>query len=1203
MKYEGFFSEDQKTSIDTVLYKKNKRSNCEECGLCHKCISPMMDYSGEGKKEILEIAEAPGKEEDRKGTQFVGEVGEMLRNITSEYGVDIDNDWYKDNAIACRPPKNRTPKKREILLCRPRVLKNIEKLRPKKIILFGKTAISSLMEDRIKIDSIEKWIGRAIPDQKFNAWLFPTYHPSYLYRDRTNIVLERILRENIKTAIEWDQKFPIEEPYDNILVLKSNEDIITYLSKIREQGLPISFDYETTGLKPHAEGHKIYCMAIASDGIGTITFPMVDNKKFHYLLKKILIDEKIGKVAQNCLKGKTRILMADGSTKTIKYLVDNKITDEVKCYNDKGEVVNRPIVSHFKNIGNSKYWYKIIFKTKKNKGHYPSIYCTEEHEIYTNRGKIKAKDLKISDRLFHIGGINKDLHSLIIGSMLGDGRFVKVGDCVYLAFYHCKEQINYLNNIRNYFLHCNFRCSSIIPQKGTNQYGFRVRANAYFRENFSKFTINYCIENMNLLSLAKWYMDDGSLQIYSRKKGDSYRVRISCKRFEDSLILKAISKIKEIVGKYDIRGTKWKTKMGTISFGKEASILFLKKISRYMNIGGRDLLYKNPFALNISNSYILSSKETYFSIPICSIKKIKINKKQSNYGARYDIEVADHHNYIANNIKVSNCKFEASWTRFILGYEVRGWLWDTMLASHVLDNREGTTGLKFQIYVNWGIVGYDDRIKPFLTSHSKDGNAFNNIKKAPINEVLLYCGVDAKYTHKLWKKQQKEISPFQMKGYQLFHNGTLEFERIQANGIRVDTKYYEKQNKHLERRIERIESKVYQSDEIKLWKKKIKKDFSIRSPLQIKKLLFDLLGYKAIKETAKGSEAIDGEVLGKIGTPFALNLMEYQRLYKLKNTYLSAFLREPTNGILRPFFDLHIPRSFRSSAHDPNFQNIPKRNKEAQRVTRKGIIPSPGGIILEADFKGIEVCISASYHKDPSMITYITDKSTDMHRDQAMILFSLDKEQVTSHIRYIAKNMWVFPQFYNSYYEQCAPNMWEVIQNQNLEDGTPLIDHLRRRGITNYRRFEDHAKKCERVFWYEKFKVYRKWKEKQWEEYQRNGYIKLHTGFICSGLMKRNAVVNYPVQGSAFHCLLWSLIRLSKISRLEKWKSKIIGQIHDSIVMDVNAEEIDHVVSKIRQVTEIDLRNNWKWINVPMSIEIEVSKINGNWYEKEEYKK
>jgi DNA polymerase-1 len=845
MKYKGFFSEEKDISIDKVLHKKNKKSNCEECGLFSKCISPMMDYSGKGRKKIMEIAEAPGGEEDKRGTHFVGDVGEMLRDIVTDFNVDIDRDWHKDNTLACRPPKNRTPKKREIVLCRPRLFKNIEKLKPKKIILFGKAAVSSLMEDRIKIDSIGKWTGRAIPDQKFNAWIFPTYHPSYLYRDRTNVVLEKILRSDIENAIKWDKKFVKEDPYKDIKILKSSDDIITYLSKILEQKLPISLDYETTGLKPHAEGHEIYCASITSDEIKTISFPLIDNKKFHFLMRKILTDRKIKKIAQNC-------------------------------------------------------------------------------------------------------------------------------------------------------------------------------------------------------------------------------------------------------------------------------------------------------------------------------------------------------------------KFEASWTRFILGYEVKGWLWDTMIAAHILDNREASTGLKFQIYVNYGIVGYDDKIKPFLKSHSKNGNAFNRIKKAPINDVLLYCGVDSKYTHKIWKEQEKKISLFLMKGYQLFHNGILEFEKIQANGIRVDTEYYEKQDKHLERRIKRIEKKVQNSDEVRLWKEKTKKDFNIRSPKQIKKLLFNLLEYNPSKQTAKGNDAIDGEVLERIGTDFALNLMEYQRLYKLKNTYLAAFLREPVDGIMRPFFDLHIPRSFRSSSSGPNFQNIPVRNKEAQRIARTGIIPSPGNILLEADFKGIEVCISASYHHDPTMITYITDKSTDMHRDEAMQLFFLEKEQVTSFIRYISKNMWVFPQFYNSYYEQCAPNIWEAIQNQNTSDGTPLITHLKRRGITSYKRFENYTKKCEKIFWYEKFKVYRKWKEKLWDKYQKRGEVKFHTGFACSGLMKRNAVVNYPIQGSAFHCLLWSLIKLNRISRLESWKSKIIGQIHDSIIMDVDPKELNHVVSKIKQVTEVDLRNHWKWINVPMSIEIEISEIDGSWYQKKE---
>ena len=72
-------------------------------------------------------------------------------------------------------------------------------------------------------------------------------------------------------------------------------------------------------------------------------------------------------------------------------------------------------------------------------------------------------------------------------------------------------------------------------------------------------------------------------------------------------------------------------------------------------------------------------------------------------------------------------KFEETWSQVRLRQPVAGWLWDSMEAAHLLDNRKNITGLKFQVYVNFGVVGYDDDVKPFITSNSKDSNAFNRL--------------------------------------------------------------------------------------------------------------------------------------------------------------------------------------------------------------------------------------------------------------------------------------------------------------------------------------------------------------------------------------------------------------------------------------------------------------------------------------------
>ena len=105
-----------------------------------------------------------------------------------------------------------------------------------------------------------------------------------------------------------------------------------------------------------------------------------------------------------------------------------------------------------------------------------------------------------------------------------------------------------------------------------------------------------------------------------------------------------------------------------------------------------------------------------------------------------------------------NMKFEDTWSRFYFRTKVNGWIWDTMLASHVLDNRAEITGLKFQVYVNFGIIDYDSSVSKYLNSNSKDANAFNRIDECPVDDLLLYCGLDSLFERKLAIRQMKELN-------------------------------------------------------------------------------------------------------------------------------------------------------------------------------------------------------------------------------------------------------------------------------------------------------------------------------------------------------------------------------------------------------------------------------------------------------------
>jgi DNA polymerase I-like protein with 3'-5' exonuclease and polymerase domains len=270
---------------------------------------------------------------------------------------------------------------------------------------------------------------------------------------------------------------------------------------------------------------------------------------------------------------------------------------------------------------------------------------------------------------------------------------------------------------------------------------------------------------------------------------------------------------------------------------------------------------------------------------------------------------------------------------------------------------------------------------------------------------------------------------------------------------------------------------------------------------------------------------------------------------------------------------------------------------------------------LEADFKSIEVAINACYNKDTNLIKYVSDPTTDMHRDMAKQIFILDEFDKVKHdvLRQAVKNGFVFPEFYGDYYINCAENMacsWgklpkgKWLRGQGIPLDTTaftLADHMIAKGISSLTQFENHLKKIEKDFWENRFPEYDEWKDRWWRMYKKYGYVDTFLGFRFSGIMDRKQCVNYPVQATAFHYLLSLLIEIDKVMGKENWKSKIICQIHDSILFSMEPDELLHIVETIKQIME-EFSKKFDWLIVPMEISGEICEIDHSWAEKEKIK-
>ena len=457
--------------------------------------------------------------------------------------------------------------------------------------------------------------------------------------------------------------------------------------------------------------------------------------------------------------------------------------------------------------------------------------------------------------------------------------------------------------------------------------------------------------------------------------------------------------------------------------------------------------------------------------------------------------------------------------------------------------------------------------------------------------------------------------------YRLMHEGILALSRAEQQGIRVDVDFVKQKKAHLTRKISRLEEQFRSTNFFKHWEHSTKGKINIYSPIQLSVFLYKVKKLEPVKFTKSSTDenqmgSTDDEALTQLNIPELDILLECKKLKRLRDNNLDGFLREQVNGYIHPFFNLNLAITFRSSSDSPNFQNIPIRDEESMQTCRRSLYPRPGHQMLEADFKGVEVCVSACYNKDPKLITYVSDPSTDMHRDMAEQIFLIDKidKSIESHkhLRQAAKNGFVFPEFYGSWYKNCASNLactwgklgkerWTKGQGCALNEGT-LSDHLISHGIKSFDKFTDHLKIIEDDFWGNRFNVYAEWKDKWFERYIKRGYVDTYTGFRCQGVMDKKDTSNYPIQGSAFHCLLWSFIQVDRWLMENKMDTKLIGQIHDSMILDVNPSELAEVAAKIKEITCKELPKHWSWIIVPLDVDLECSPVDSPWAEKQKLK-
>jgi len=326
----GFFQESELLVSQAPI---GRVPQCGKCGLLNSCKSPKMPISGEGKRKILIIGEAPGENEDNQNKQFVGSTGQILERTLRKFDIDMRRDCWLTNSLICRPPDNKEPSSTQVESCRPNLVNAIEKIKPHIIIPLGTSAVKSLIGWLWKSSpgGDDRWQGWNIPCQQLNAWICPTWHPSFIAQTENESIgtVAKVLWQNDFRNIAklrgrpWDI---VPDDQKQIRIVIDHQEAAKEIRAMIKRGGTAAFDLETNCLKPDWEDAEIISCSICSNGEKTIAYPWVGEA---ITATREFVRSKIKKIASN-LKFEDRWIRRKLRTKVRNWWFDTMIGGHVQ---------------------------------------------------------------------------------------------------------------------------------------------------------------------------------------------------------------------------------------------------------------------------------------------------------------------------------------------------------------------------------------------------------------------------------------------------------------------------------------------------------------------------------------------------------------------------------------------------------------------------------------------------------------------------------------------------------------------------------------------------------------------------------------------------------------------------------------------------------------------------------------------------------
>lgn len=487
------------------------------------------------------------------------------------------------------------------------------------------------------------------------------------------------------------------------------------------------------------------------------------------------------------------------------------------------------------------------------------------------------------------------------------------------------------------------------------------------------------------------------------------------------------------------------------------------------------------------------------------------------------------------------------------GMQMEGPLWDTMIASYLIDPSRRTHKLDdlCEEYLEKRLTSFAE-----ITKKDKREDCFAYV---PIKEAKDYSCEDVIGTFMLWHTFKPRLEDLDLWG--LFSETEMALLPILAGmeraGIKVDRQLLQELSVEFSDKLDRLEEKIYSL---------AGKSFNINSPKQLGEILFDELKLPQGRKTKTGYST-DVKVLEKLAAYHDLPgaVIEHRNMTKLKSTYVDklAELVKENTGRVHTSFNQTVTATGRLSSSDPNLQNIPIRSEEGQRI-REAFIPEKGHVFLAADYSQIDLRVMAHYSKDKALLEAF-NSGRDIHNLTAAEIFRVHPGLINSQMRRVAKTI-----NFGIVYGMSAFGLASQL-NMSRKEAQTFIDR-----------------------YFEHYPGIKRFMEEIIKQAQKDGYVttllkrrRLLPDIKSSNKTRREfaerTAINTPIQGTAADIIKLATIDVFNLLRKSKLKAKIILQIHDELIFEVPEEEIDKTSTIAKEAMESVMQ-----LDVPLVVNISV---------------